>query len=263
MITSLPETEVLRACQTLFGTRVRINRGFLFNLQPEGLKAAYRKQAKQTHPDFFACESPNIQQQQTALFRDVVDAYDVVNRYFKQREKRACASSSSPAPAHRSPRKPNKKSWHPANNMDGPAGPSVHEALPLRSLQFGQYLYYRGFITYRGLIDAVVWQRRQRPVIGDIALRWSWLNPASIEWILQAGGLRGRFGEKASALGLLTPFQIRVLLSFQRSRQKRLGTYFVEHRIMKAEKLELLVQELHAYNMRFRTSLSARNKSEA
>jgi hypothetical protein len=222
----------------------------LFTLQPEGLKSAYRKKAKETHPDFFACEAPNVQKEQSSRFRDVVDAYDIVNRYFKQREIRLRASS--PVHAYRSPRERNKKAWGPANNGNGPAGPPVHKPLPLRSLQFGQYLYYRGFISYRALIDAIVWQRKQRPVIGDIALRWGWLNTAAIERIIRASGLRGRFGEKALALDLLTSFQVRVLLTFQLSRQKRLGTYFVEHHIMKPEKLERLGQELNEYNMRFR-----------
>ncbi len=250
MITSHAEAEVLRACQTLFGTEIRLSRGFLFTLQPEGLKSAYRKKAKETHPDFFACEGPTVQKEQASRFRDVVDAYDIVNRYFKQREIRQRASSS-PMHAHRA-RERNKKEGRPVNNGDVPAGPTAHKPLPLRSLQFGQYLYYRGFISYRALIDAIVWQRKQRPLIGDIALRWGWLNTAAIERIIRANGLSGRFGEKALALDLLTPFQVRVLLSFQLSRQKRLGTYFVEQNIMKPEKLEWLGRELNEYNMRFR-----------
>ena len=250
MTTSLIEAEVLRACQTLFGTEIHISRGFLFTLQPEGLKAAYRKKAKETHPDFFACEAPNVQKEQTSRFRDVAEAYDVCNRYFKQREKRL-HTSSSPAHAYRSPRARTKKARGPVNNVHGPAGPSVHKSLPLHCLQFGQYLYYRGFISYRALIDAVVWQRKQRPLIGDIALRWGWLNTAAIERIIRARGLRGLFGEKALALDLLTLFQVKVLLFFQFSRQERLGTYFVQHNIMKPAKLERLAQELREYNMRF------------
>ncbi len=250
MITSFTEAEVLRACQTLFGTEIHISRGFLFSLRPEDLKAAYRKKAKETHPDFFACEAPNVQKEQASRFRDVADANDVVGRYFKQREKRL-HTSSSPEHAYRCPRERNKKARGPVNNVAGPAGPSVHKPLPLHRLQFGQYLYYRGFISYRALIEAVVWQRKQRPLIGDIALRWGWLNTAAIERIIRARGLRGYFGEKALALDLLTSFQVKVLLFFQLSRQERLGTYFVQLHIMKPDKLERLVQELREYNLRF------------
>jgi hypothetical protein len=37
-MTRLTESEVLRACQILFGTEIHISRGFLFYLQPEGLR---------------------------------------------------------------------------------------------------------------------------------------------------------------------------------------------------------------------------------
>jgi hypothetical protein len=251
LTTSFTETEVLRACQTLFGTEIHISRGFLFSLQPEGLKAAYRKKAKETHPDLFACEAPNVQKEQASRFRDVADAYDVVNRYFEQREKRVSVSSS-PGPAFRSPREQDKNAGGPVNNVNGPAGFSVYRSLPICSLQFGQYLYYRGFISYRALIDALVWQRKQRPIIGYIARQWGWLNNEAIERIIRARSLRGRFGEKALALNLLTSFQVKVLLFYQRSRQRRLGTYFVQHNSMKPEKLERLAQELREYNRRFR-----------
>jgi curved DNA-binding protein CbpA len=251
LTTSFIEAEVLRACQTLFGTETHISRSFLLSLRPDGLKAAYRKKAKETHPDFFACEAPNVQKEQASRFRDVAEAYDVVNRYFEKREKRSCAAST-PVHAYRSQREQNKNAGDPVNNVYGPAGFSVDRSLPIHSLQFGQYLYYRGFISYRALIDALVWQRKQRPIIGDIARRWGWLNNEAIERIIRARGLRGHFGEKALALDLLTSFQVKALLFFQRSRQRRLGTYFVQHNSMKPEKLERLVQQLHEYNSRFR-----------
>jgi hypothetical protein len=251
LTTPLAESEVLQACQTLFGSEANIGRGFLFYLQPEGLKSAYRKKAKETHPDFFASESPNIQKEQASLFRDIVDAYDVVNRYFKLREKGLHASS--PLHAVNCPRERKRQSRDPDTRgfKSESAGSFVRKPLPLRSLQIGQYLYYRGFITYRALIDAVVWQRQQRQVIGDIALRWGWLDNAAIERIIRARDLRGRFGEKALGLDLLTSFQVKVLLYFQRSRQERLGTYFVRHGIMQSETLEQLVRQLHEHNSRF------------
>lgn len=248
LTTSLIEAEVLRASQIHFGTEIHISRGFLFYLQPEGLKAAYRNKAKETNPDLFACEPPNVQKEQAAHFRDVVDAYDIVSRYFKQWEKGSRAASSRHV--FSGPREWKKQSCDP-NNREY-AREAASRPLPLRSLQIGQYLYYRGFITYRALINAVVWQRQQRPVIGDIALRWRWLDHAAIERIMRARGLRGRFGEKALHLDLLTPFRIKVLLYYQISRQERLGSYFVKHGIITSDKLEWLVRQLNEHNVRFR-----------
>jgi hypothetical protein len=249
---SLTEAEVLRACQILFGTEIHLSRGFLFYLQPQGLKAAYRKRVKETHPDFFACESPNIQKRQASLFRDVVDAYEIVSRYFKQSEKGLHASSSSHAA--RSPNEWKKQKGYPDNRgwTRESTGSFARKPLPLRPLQIGQYLYSRGFITYRALIDAIVWQRQQRPTVGTIALRWQWLDTAAIERIIRARDLRGRFGEKALDLDLLTSFQVKVLLYYQLSRQERLGTYFVRQGIMTSEMLERQVRQLNEHNVRFR-----------
>jgi hypothetical protein len=247
LTTRLTESEVLRACRILFGTEIHITRGFLSYLQPEGLKAAYRRKAKETHPDLFARESPNIQKEQTAHFRDVVDAYDIVSRYFKQWEKGSLAARSRHD--FSGPREWKKQNCDPNSQEYTREAESM--PLPLRSLKLGQYLYYRGFIPYRALINALVWQRQQRPVIGDIALCWRWLDSAAIERIIRTGG-PGRFGEKALQLDLLTPFQIKVLLYYQISRQERLGSYFVRHGIMTSDKLAWLVRQLNEHNVRFR-----------
>src|SRR5512146_2156418 len=81
----ISETEVVRACQTLFGEHVDISREFLYYVQPSGVKSAYRKKAKETHPDLFAGDPVHIQQKQTEMFRQILHAYDVLNVFFKQR----------------------------------------------------------------------------------------------------------------------------------------------------------------------------------
>lgn len=251
MTTPLSESEVIQACQTLFGAEVNVGHGFLSYLQPEGLKSAYRKKAKETHPDLFALETPHVLKEQTSLFRDVVDAYDVVSLFFKQREEGLWTPSRF-SYARRSQRQEKKRARKPDAPPDENANtrPMDEKPLPSRPLQIGRYLYYRGFITYRALIDAVVWQRKQRPVIGDIALRWGWLSAEAIERIITSGGLSGRFGEKAVNLDLLSSFQVKVLLYFQHSQQERLGAYFVRHNILEAEQVESLVRELREHNAR-------------
>jgi hypothetical protein len=120
--------------------------------------------------------------------------------------------------------------------------------LPFRTLEIGRYLYYQGHISYQQLIDALVWQRKQRPVIGDIALRWKWLNAAAIERINKSSGRPCRFGARAVELGLLSSFQVKTLLFYQRSQQQRLGKYFVRMKILTSEEMESLVQELREHN---------------
>jgi len=256
LTTPLTESQVIQACQTLFGSEIHISKGFLFYLQPEGLKSAYRKKAKETHPDFFAREAPRVLKEQTSLFRNVVEAYDVVSLFFKQREE---GLWTPPPYAHaaRDRRHGGKQTRKPDSRAheNTRTGPVAQKPPPFRPLRIGRYLYCRGFITYRMLINAVVWQRKQRPIIGDLALRWGWLNAAAIKRIIGAGDARGRFGEKAVDLRLLSSFQVKVLLYFQRSQQERLGAYFVWHNILKPEELERLARELREHNARVQNEL--------
>src|SRR5574341_2660421 len=82
----IPETKVLDACRTLFGEDVSLRRDFLFYLQPTGAKTAFRKIAKETHPDHFANEPSDIQKRQNDQFRDVLQAYELLNTFFRQRD---------------------------------------------------------------------------------------------------------------------------------------------------------------------------------
>lgn len=87
MTSALAETAVLQACQTLFGLEPSICRGFLFTLQPSGAKSAYRKKAKETHPDLFHDQDRAAQQRQANLFHEILGANETLNRFLKEWEK--------------------------------------------------------------------------------------------------------------------------------------------------------------------------------
>lgn len=253
MTARLTEAQVAEACKTLFGSDITVRRSFLLYIQPSGAKSAYRRKAKETHPDLFADADPLQQKKQALLFIEILKAYDVLNAFFKQRDeglwkevKKAAAPRTRERRATRRPeaarKEPSKHSEKDAQFWGG--------EIPFRPLEIGRYLYYSKRISYQALIDALVWQRGQRPVIGDIALRWGWLNAGAIDQITQSSGLSGRFGEKAMGLGLLSPFQVKTLLFFQRSQQERLGQYFVVHKLLAADDLERFVADLQEHNAR-------------
>ncbi len=254
MSTILAEHDVLEACRTLFGDGPDMGNGFLLYLQPSGAKAAYRKKAKENHPDFYYSEDLRIQQQQTDLFRKILDAYETINRFFKERDSglwtpaRAAASaarSSRPSPYQKRP----PSAAYQTNNAWKQAGNDFYRGpIPYRVLEFGRFLYFTGHISYWSLIQALTWQRKQRPVIGAVAQRWGWLEKGSFERIIMASNIPGRFGEKAVRLGLLSDFQVRTLLYYQRTQQERIGNYFVLQNLLTAEHLELLMHQLHEHN---------------
>ncbi len=231
------ESQVLAACHTLFGSDVLTSRAFLHYIQPSGVKSAYRRKAKETHPDAVAGLDPSLQKQQAAVFIEILKAYDTLNGFFKEREEGLWLVE--------------EQVQRPRNTW---SGESVKKhahyggTIPQRPLELGRYLYYRGVVTYADLIQALSWQRVQRPVIGDIALRWGWLNNDGIGQIIAARHVPGRFGEKAINLGLLSSFQVKTMVFYQRSQQQRLGQYFVQRGLLSAAELDRLLKELHEHN---------------
>ena len=246
---AITETEVVQACQKLFGDNIDISKDFLYTyIQPSGVKSAYRRKAKENHPDLFAADPVHIQQKQTVLFREILQAYDVLNLFFKQREFGVLKTTLRPA-SPGGQKQDHKRETATQNAADKRATDGYYRGnVPRRTLQIGQFLYYRGKISFNALISALLWQRKQRPSIGDIALHWGMLDREGVNRIFNSCGKPRLFGEKAVELGLLTVFQVNTILLYQRSQQHRLGSYFIENGILTGEALELLVRELKEHN---------------
>lgn len=223
----LSEAEVLEACRVLFGGEVSLSRDFLFYLQPSGAKTAFRQKAKETHPDVYQGDDPSVRQRHAESFRQVTQAYKLLSSFLSEREKN-----------------PGRLFRFAFRREEGEDDPFV----PSRILEIGLFLYYRRIVPFRTLAEALVWQRRQRPAIGQIARRWGWLDENGLARIAAARIPFTRFGEKAVHLGLLTPAQVRTLLFYQRARQQRLGQFFVEQGLITAEEMERLVEELRRHN---------------
>ena len=248
-MTAITETEVVQACETLFGRAVNINQDFLHLMQPSGVKSAYRKKAKEHHPDLFATNPLHVQQRQTAVFQQIIRAYDVLNNYFKQREDgswNSVPNASQPTARNRNSNTPQATAGQAARNKGDDC--FYTGDVPSETLQIGQYLYYRGKITFETLINALVWQRKQRPSIGDIALQWGWLDADGLSKVSKSCERPRLFGEKAVELGMLTIFQVNAILLYQSSLQNRLGDYFVLNQLISQEELEHLARELKDHN---------------
>ena len=121
------------------------------------------------------------------------------------------------------------------------------------------FSYYQGKVSYRQLIEALVWQRRQRPTLGALAQKWGWLSEAKINQILQHRGRAVRFGKKAIELGYLRPHQVDALLQHQRSLQQRLGHYFIEKGLLTEEEADYIAMNLKSHN----SQLKLRTRSRA
>ncbi len=246
---AITETEVVLACKTLFGNHIDISRDFLSYVQPSGAKSAYRKKAKENHPDIFALHPLHIQQKQTALFREIINAYDIVNLFFKQRDDGAWKQQAGTHP-HRNPKSTAERRTKPREQDASPdQGKDYYRGqVPFLTLQIGQYLYYRGKITFPQLISALVWQRKQRPSMGELAQRWGWIDSAGLDKVLRLCTRPRLFGEKAVELGMLTVFQVNTMIMYQRTHQERLGNYFINKHLLKTNELAFLVQQQKEHN---------------
>jgi len=240
------ETELLEACRVLFGSDLQLSRDFLYYIQPSGVKTAYRQRAKETHPDRLVGAEPHEYEQQTELFRGVSEAYQLLQSFTADPIKRLWSPADQQAGFESRSHTPSRPSWRQAE----PEAQSSDEnyELPRRHLELGLYLYYRGIISYSEMIEALVWQRRQRPVLGDLAERWGWLSAEDVKRINSYHGRRGRFGTRAVELGYLTQFQVQVLLRYQRQLQKRYGQYFVEQGRMTNAEIEAWLREQYHHN---------------
>jgi hypothetical protein len=222
----IPEPILLEACRILFGTEIDRCRDFLHGLRPEGVKAAFRARAKESHPDRYAGCPAEVGRERTARFREAARAYQLLGRFCAQRD---AGGATEPAPE-----------------------PGIacypHPRVPSHPLEFGRFLYHRGKITYQELTAALIWQRRQRPSLGALARHWGWLDQARLDTILRDRKPALRIGQRALQLGYLNTTQLQVLLRYQRSLQRKLGQYFVEQGLLTAAEVEKLVQDLRLHN---------------
>jgi len=263
MTTLVAENELYRSCEILFGLELRLTRDFLEYLQISGVKNAYRQRARETHPDLAVGRSESEQRQSVALFHSVQAAYETLRNYLDAREKgyRLQAQPMAPRPAHhqRSQARPTPRKTPPRAKRQATAQSqkwyeNVEElyqgAMPQRKLLFGHFLYYSGAISWRMVVQALVWQRTQRPRIGELGKKVGWLSEKDVRRVLEYRVPQRPFGESAVKLGILQKYQLRSLILQQKRLQKRFGDYFVETNILSRQKMNTYATAYYAHNAR-------------
>ncbi len=241
---SLDYDHLFDACKELFGPEIETCPEFLSYLQPSGIKSAFRRKAKETHPDHFAHNPKHLQDLQAASFCRVKSAYETLSAFLSQREQEIAPRTSRQSAAPKRHRPPAARSGF---AEDCPLG------MPQRPLQLGKYLYYRKAISFRELLQAISWQRSSRGSLGFIAREWGWMTAAEVFAVITAK-LPGRFGEKAIRLGILDPNRVRMILLEQRIRHQRIGQYFVQYQVLTTQELEFFLREMRLHNSRFGVS---------
>jgi hypothetical protein len=264
---------VVRAGRLLFGPGFAPNG----NWRAE-LRGAFRRRALETHPDraFALGRAPGDLARE---FHAVADAYRILSACVtvplpRQRPVSAHAARGR-RPADATPRGPGPhRSDRPrhaaeARRTSPPATPgrddaaSSHRAagdrwvgLPRRPLRLGEFLYYTGRVPWSELMEAVAWQRRQRPAFGRIGVEFGFLAERDVVEILRRRGHDGAFGvpfgEYAVQNGFLTPFQLLAILGRQHGLQRPIGEYFVERGLLDPDEIEGVRRHVFFHNARCR-----------
>jgi hypothetical protein len=276
METVAAEKELFRSCEIIFGPELDISREFLEYLQLSGIKSAYRKRAMETHPDRADLENERLQRQHHDLFQVVQEAYKTLIIFLDAKEKGYCLPhpvhqtrphpQQPPRPAQPKPHRPKPataahqqrgagaKAQADFRNTSGQSSvfwdtESLYQGpLPNRRLLLGHFLYYSGLINWRTIIQALIWQRTERPRLGEIGQRFGMLNETEVVHILRNRPTLQPFGQTAMDLGLLSHPQLQMLVAHQKRLQKKFGEFFLEKRIFEPNELRALLQQYQEHN---------------
>lgn len=240
--------EILDACNILFPSNPKICGEFVYFLEQSKLKEVYRKRVFEVHPDR-AHILGLTEHELTEQFKEINTAYNKLNEYIL---------TNIQVPPKKSPLSENRReaatqyyrnfnrNW--SNRRKETPEKTFKFNIPATELMLGQFLFYHHIITLETLFDAVIWQRKQRPSFGQIAMEWGILTHDDIRVILRKKNYRVKFGEYALQNGYITKFQYMAILGKQRQMQKPLGQYFVEKRILSSGDLEKYVAMQKKHN---------------
>lgn len=248
--------ELFNDCYLLFGPNVGLPVGFLKNLLASELKTAYRKKALETHPD--RAKVIGVDENETEeLFKRVTLAYERLNSFINGSKDFDIVDGKPTRRNTKTNHRKYTKTTHNKNkqgNRDKQWTVSDHfykGFVPNRKLLIVQYLYYSGQISWRAFFDAIYWQRKQRPLIGQIAQGWGILTPEEIRKILKERNYKDRFAEYAWHNGYITRFQFMALIGKQKMLQRPIGEYFTQHGILSIEEVNKVLENLKIHNNEF------------
>lgn len=270
LATQIISPDIFKACETIFGPDVKVSDDFLEYLQPVGIKTAYRKRAFETHPDRVMVLDAFTRDLNTE-FIDVRQAYEklllFVETKNKRNEKAALFNDFrtqqgfpfqySGKWSHKNTRNHQKTGQKKSSNEQRYANKKTKNqadhfyagSIPKVNLMLGQFLYYSSLISWRTLIDAICWQRRQRPQIGQIAIAWGLISSQDVMQILTARTFNEKFGECAVRIGYISSFEHFALVGRQRQLQRPFGEYFIERDILSTGEIITVANKQQIHNM--------------
>jgi hypothetical protein len=238
-------------------------------LDQRELAARFRARALQLHPD--RAQALGVSPVELdAQFKRLHGAYRVLGRLVEDPRLResvlSAARQSAPVPSESglwTPRPAGGPSGSPffIDPADLPQADLGEEErsrrffsgrVPASELRFAQFLYYHRVIDWKTMIDAVTWQYRVRPKVGEIGRSYQFLDFKSVNTVLKESPRGELFGRTALKLGILDPRQLRVMLGKQHQLNYPIGRFFTEHGILNKAEVEKLLGLNKRHNRHYR-----------
>jgi curved DNA-binding protein CbpA len=204
------------------------------------LKKEYRKKAMQLHPDR-ARITGNSEESVSEQFKLLNNAYNLVSNIFKSKKYISIPYSK---PYYRSHKK--KAYTHSPYNFYN----KKPRIIPKIKLRLCRYMYYKGLIDYRTIINAIIWQLQNRPKVGDIALKNNYITYEKIIEIIKNRKIGEKFCQAAVRLNFLQKHHVRYIFNIQKSYNKPIGQYFIEKKILTRNELNNILNELQNHNLK-------------
>jgi hypothetical protein len=255
------ESMIFAAFRVLFPCHMEVSGEILKSVELPEIKKAYRRRALDTHPDRLASSDERLRKDCTERFIEVSEAYETLSWYLTLRDKGFVfkANDAGQYEQHKNDtpfhcQRPKSARHFYDRGREAFGGSFWEKDVPLRQLRFGEFLYFSGIIPWSFLIKALVWQRQQRPRIGEIAQRWRWFTESQVLGVLKDRHPGELVGEALLRRRLITSFQLSVLLWQQKKIQKPIGEYFVQQGLLTGKEVWRYLQRQEAHNSGFRSS---------
>ena len=249
----LKESEICAALRILFPDMEKDGE-ILETLELRELKSAYRKKALRIQPDTVASCREEYRKGCSETFIEVKNAYETLNNYLKSKAGGFNSRRQEPETGLCS-----TVHWQFGSRQLDPAAHTeigfhafirrsfCQTDVPRRQLRFGEFLYYSGLIPWQTLTRALVWQRKNRPRIGQIAQRWRWLTEVQVVSLLRNRRQGDFLGTLLVHDKIISPLQLSTLLWRQKKFQRPIGKYFLVQRLLTERQIRdcLLRQRIH------------------
>ncbi len=221
--------DILQACRLLFRPDLEFTLDYINSLNMDSLKSAYRNKIFDSHPDrarLLGLDAEELGEK----FKLVDEAYKKLTSYIEEFEEKRY-----------------KESFIKTKPGDSPV---IIKKYPDHELLFGQFLFYSGLVSLNTLLDAIHWQRKQRPSFGEIAMEMNLLHPDDIGKILRNKNNGERFGDCAVRFGIINSFQFRSILEKQQKSHFQIGQYFIRKRILTPDNINASYKLQNEHNSR-------------